>query len=145
SDACRCAPAEWRALVVMKVSLCASNLGRSVALIACGAALCGCTAELTGPDGGTLGGGGSPSGVGGTTGGPGTPGSSGGGDAGPPPAYEAPMAALRRLTRSQFATALADIFGAEVQRSRLDSDNYPGNFAVIGAASVVTSELGAER
>lgn len=55
------------------------------------------------------------------------------------------MAALRRLTRSQFATALADIFGAEVQRSRLDSDNYTGNFAVIGAASVVTSELGAER
>lgn len=129
----------------MKACFYGPTIGRSVALIACSASLLACTAELSGPDGGTPGGGGSPTGVGGTTGGTSGSSGSGGANPGPPPAYEPPPAVLRRLTRAQFATALEDVFGTQVDRSRLDSDNYTGNFAVIGAASVVTSELGAER
>jgi hypothetical protein len=37
------------------------------------------------------------------------------------------------------------VFGVEVEVEELDADSWTGNFAVIGAASVVTSELGAEQ
>jgi len=94
-----------------------------------------------------------PGGVGGATGGTtigaggagAAPTGSGAAPGTPPPPYAAPVGMLRRLTRSQFATAMADIFGFEVDRKLLDSDNYSGDFAAIGAASVVTSEVGAER
>jgi hypothetical protein len=52
---------------------------------------------------------------------------------------------LRRLTRMQFRNAVRDVFGFEVNASELDADSFYGNFAVIGAASVVTSEGGVER
>lgn len=131
-------------LAVMTCRFSDSVAGLSAVFLACGWSLVACTAELSAPDVGAPGTGGATTSVGGMSGLPGTSGS-GGTTAGPPPAYEPPVAALRRLTRLQFATAVEDVFGAPVDRSLLDSDNYTGDFAVIGAASVVTSELGAER
>lgn len=52
---------------------------------------------------------------------------------------------LRRLTRTQFRNALRDVFGVEVDVSELDADNWTGNFSVVGASSVVTSERGVEQ
>jgi hypothetical protein len=52
---------------------------------------------------------------------------------------------LRRLTRAQFANALHDVFGVAVDVSALDPDSYNGNFASIGASSVVTSPTGVEQ
>jgi hypothetical protein len=52
---------------------------------------------------------------------------------------------LRRLTRPQFRNAVRDVLGIEVDTSRLDADSWNGNFAVIGASTVVTSETGVER
>jgi hypothetical protein len=52
---------------------------------------------------------------------------------------------LRRLTRAQFRNAVRDVFGVEVNVNELEPDSYNGNFAVIGAASVVTAERGVEQ
>jgi hypothetical protein len=52
---------------------------------------------------------------------------------------------LRRLTRAQFKNAVSDVFGVEVDIDDLDPDAWTGDFAAIGAASVVTSELGVEQ
>lgn len=64
-----------------------------------------------------------------------------------PPPFQAAPGMLRRLTRTQFRNAVRDIFGSDVDVdvSRLDGDNWTGNFAVIGAASVVTSQRGVEQ
>jgi hypothetical protein len=62
-----------------------------------------------------------------------------------PPAYAAPAGMLRRLTSTQFRNAVRDVFGVDTDVTQLDGDSWDGNFAVIGAASVVTSDLGAER
>lgn len=51
---------------------------------------------------------------------------------------------LRRLTKAQFHNAIADVFGVDPDVTDVDSDNWAGNFAVIGASIVVTSQLGAE-
>jgi hypothetical protein len=50
---------------------------------------------------------------------------------------------LRRLTRSQFRNAVRDIFGVEVDVTKLDSDI--GQFPAIGAAAVETSPRGVEQ
>ncbi|HEY3497059.1 MAG TPA: DUF1592 domain-containing protein, partial [Polyangiaceae bacterium] len=49
------------------------------------------------------------------------------------------------LTRAQFRNALLDVFGVEVNVQELDPDNWNGNFAVVGAATVVTTERGVEQ
>ncbi|WP_437573140.1 DUF1592 domain-containing protein [Sorangium sp. So ce887] len=49
------------------------------------------------------------------------------------------------MTRTQFRNAVRDVFGVEVNLDALDSDSWNGNFAVIGAATVVTSERGVEQ
>lgn len=76
-------------------------------------------------------------------------GGSGGSSMGPvsqnAPPYQPAPGTLRRLTRTQFRNAVRDVFGVEVDTGELDSDNYTGNFAVVGAATVVTSERGVEQ
>ncbi len=62
-----------------------------------------------------------------------------------PPPFEPAAGMLRRLTRMQFRNAVRDVFGFEVNPSELDADSFYGSFAVIGAASVVTSEGGVEQ
>jgi hypothetical protein len=52
---------------------------------------------------------------------------------------------LRRLTRAQFANAVRDLLGQEVDVSALDADSYDGHFAVVGASKVVTSPRGVEQ
>jgi hypothetical protein len=90
-------------------------------------------------------GGTTPSGTGGTV--PtGTAGAAGSGPLFPnPPAFQAPVGMLRRLTRAQFRNAVRDVFGVEVNTADLESDSWNGNFAVIGAATVVSSERGVEQ
>jgi len=60
----------------------------------------------------------------------------------PPPFQPAP-GMLRRLTRAQFANAVKDVFGVDVDVNALDADI--GAFASIGAASVHTSPRGVEQ
>jgi hypothetical protein len=62
-----------------------------------------------------------------------------------PPPFQPAAGLLRRLTRTQFRNAVRDVFGVEVDVNLLDPDSYNGNFAAIGAASVVTSERGVEQ
>lgn len=62
-----------------------------------------------------------------------------------PPAFQPAVGMLRRLTRTQFRNAVRDVFGVEVNVNELDSDSYNGNFATVGASSVVTSERGVEQ
>jgi hypothetical protein len=101
--------------------------------------------QMPGAGHGTGGSGGSASSSGGTSG----SGGAGSTSVGPlfpnPPPYEAAPALLRRLTRTQFRNSLHDVFGFDVDTNALDSDSWDDNFAVIGASSVVTSELGAEQ
>jgi hypothetical protein len=53
---------------------------------------------------------------------------------------------LRRLTRSQFSNALRDLVpAAQVETNELDTDDWTGNFAVIGASVVSTSSRGVEQ
>ncbi|AUX45164.1 hypothetical protein SOCE26_066450 [Sorangium cellulosum] len=52
---------------------------------------------------------------------------------------------LRRLTRTQFRNAVRDVFEVDVDVNELDADSWNGNFAVIGASTVVTSERGVEQ
>ncbi|HVJ16864.1 MAG TPA: DUF1588 domain-containing protein, partial [Polyangiaceae bacterium] len=59
--------------------------------------------------------------------------------------FQPAAGALRRLTRTQFRNAVRDLLGVEVDIAELDPDSWNGNFAVIGAASVVTSERGVEQ
>jgi hypothetical protein len=113
----------------------------------CAALALGCTADVTAP-----GGQGSPNG-GGTTGQPASGGSAGmtpgptqvddDGRITNPPAFQPPAGMVRRLTRSQFRNAVRDIFGVEVDVTKLDSDI--GQFAAIGAAAVETSPRGVEQ
>ncbi|WP_437497340.1 DUF1592 domain-containing protein [Sorangium sp. So ce1099] len=49
------------------------------------------------------------------------------------------------MTRTQFRNAVRDVFDVEVNVDALDADSWNGNFAVIGAATVVTSERGVEQ
>ncbi|WP_437799880.1 DUF1592 domain-containing protein [Sorangium sp. So ce693] len=49
------------------------------------------------------------------------------------------------MTRTQFRNAVRDVFGVEVNINDLDADSWNGNFAVIGASTVVTSERGVEQ
>ncbi|WP_437595399.1 DUF1592 domain-containing protein [Sorangium sp. So ce590] len=49
------------------------------------------------------------------------------------------------MTRTQFRNAVRDVFGVEVHLDALDADSWNGNFAVIGASTVVTSERGVEQ
>jgi hypothetical protein len=76
-------------------------------------------------------------------------GTAGAGGTGPlfpnPPAFQPPAGALRRLTRAQFRNAVRDVFGVEVNTAELDPDSWNGNFAVIGASTVVSSERGVEQ
>lgn len=62
-----------------------------------------------------------------------------------PPPFEPAPAMLRRLTRTQFRNAVRDVFGVEVDIGELDADSWNGDFAVVGAAHVVTSERGVEQ
>lgn len=62
-----------------------------------------------------------------------------------PPPFQAATGMLRRLTRPQFRNAIRDVLGVEVDMNRLDADSWNGNFAVIGASTVVTSETGVEQ
>lgn len=119
-------------------------------LAAAGGALAlGCTAELSDPGGQNNPTGGSAVGQGG-----GATGGSGGTTSGPmqvgddgrianPPPFQPPVGMLRRLTRSQFRNAVRDIFGVEVDVTKLDSDI--GQFPAIGAAAVETSPRGVEQ
>jgi len=52
---------------------------------------------------------------------------------------------LRRLTRAQFSNAMQDLLGVDVDETQLDPDSWDGNFAVIGASTVVTSANGVEQ
>ncbi len=135
--------------------------------ISAGALLLACTSKIEGPQGGegpsgVVGGGGAASS---STSGSGTQGVSGGSSVtgsvdgsvgsstgsggtgtiteGPPPFQPAP-GMLRRLTGAQFKNAVSDVFGVAVLGD-LDADDWTGGFAAIGAASVVTSELGVEQ
>jgi hypothetical protein len=60
-----------------------------------------------------------------------------------PPPFQPPAGMLRRLTRSQFRNAVRDIFGVEVDVTKLDSDI--GQFPAVGAAAVQTSPRGVEQ
>lgn len=51
----------------------------------------------------------------------------------------------RRLTRAQFRNALHDLLAVEVNVAELEPDSWNGNFATVGAATVVTSEAGVEH
>src|SRR5690606_30698257 len=62
-----------------------------------------------------------------------------------PPRFQPAPGMLRRLTRTQFKNAVSDVFGVEVDVSALDADHWTEGFASIGAASVVTSQLGVEQ
>lgn len=62
-----------------------------------------------------------------------------------PPKFQPAAGMLRRLTRTQFRNAVRDVFEVEVDVNKLDADSWNGNFAVIGAATVVTSERGVEQ
>jgi hypothetical protein len=61
-----------------------------------------------------------------------------------PPPFQPAAGMLRRLTRTQFRNAVRDVFGVEVDLADLDSDSWNGNFATIGAATVVTAERAVE-
>jgi hypothetical protein len=61
------------------------------------------------------------------------------------PAFEPAPGMLRRLTRTQFRNSVRDVFGAEIDIQELDGDNWVGDFAVVGAATVVTSARGVEQ
>jgi len=52
---------------------------------------------------------------------------------------------LRRLTRAQFSNAMQDLLAVSVDETQLDPDSWDGNFAVIGASTVVTSANGVEQ
>lgn len=134
----------------MKKAFPSSSPVQSLAVL-CAALALGCTADLTTP-----GGQGSPNG-GGTAGQVGAGGGSGGsagttpgvtqvdedGRISNPPPFQPAAGMLRRLTRSQFRNAVRDIFGVEVDVTKLDSDI--GQFAAIGAAAVETSPRGVEQ
>jgi hypothetical protein len=62
-----------------------------------------------------------------------------------PPAFAPAPGALRRLTRNQFRNAMKDVFGYDVNVNDLDADSFTANFASLGAATVVTSDRGAEQ
>lgn len=145
---------------------CGPLLGEAVTFGAL-ALLAACTGTVDPPAGGGDGTGGRAigSGSGGTGGGPATggpiPGGTGGtgagantstgGAGGPvliatnPPPFQPATGMLRRLTRTQFRNAVKDVFNVEVNIGELDADSWNGNFANVGAATVITSERGVEQ
>lgn len=136
----------------MKKASSSSSLLAPLAVFGAALAL-GCTADLTGPGVQGSSGGGGAAGPPASTGGGGMVGS-GGMTTGPvqvdedgrimnPPAFQPAGGMLRRLTRSQFRNAVHDIFGVDVDVTKLDSDI--GQFAAIGAAAVETSPRGVEQ
>jgi hypothetical protein len=60
-------------------------------------------------------------------------------------AFEPAPGMLRRLTRTQFRNSVRNVFGVEVDISDLDGDSWEGDFAAVGASTVVTSAVGAEQ
>ncbi|MEA2700135.1 MAG: hypothetical protein QOI66_4406 [Myxococcales bacterium] len=110
-------------------------MGAALAAIAVSAAGCTGTVEGTGmtPPGGS--------------GGSGNPGMTGmgTGSTGPtdmPPGGDQPAAHLHRLTSSQFANSLRDLFGAGVPIGALDPDQPTGGFVSVGSSSIVSSSSG---
>jgi hypothetical protein len=111
-------------------------------VVACSALLAlGCTGEGEGPAPGTNPDN-NPPGMGGSSTGGSMPTDTTGLESNPPPFQPAP-GMLRRLTRAQFANAVKDVFGVDVDVSQLDPDI--GQFATVGAASVHTSPRGVEQ
>jgi hypothetical protein len=111
-----------------------ARLGNAALGVGCLSLLFACTGEVLGS--GDAGAG--PSSPGG--------GSSAGGAAGAnPPPFEPAAGMLRRLTRAQFRNSVRDVFGVDVDVDELEPDSWNGNFAAIGAASVVTAERGVEQ
>lgn len=109
----------------------------------------GSNGGVAGTSGGASAGTGSGTGAAPSNGSGGSAGTAGGSGVAPPfsnpPPFQPAAGMLRRLTRTQFRNAIRDIFAVEVDVSALDADSWDGDFAVIGAASVVTSELGVEQ
>ena len=107
----------------------------------------------TSGSGSTTGAGGSASGSAGAGATGGSTGATGGGagmaDVGTiypnPPAFAPAPGILRRLTRNQFRNAVRDVFAYDVAINDLDTDSFTGNFASIGAATVITSDRGVEQ
>jgi hypothetical protein len=62
-----------------------------------------------------------------------------------PPAFQPAPGMLRRLTRTQFRNAVRDVFGVEVDIGQLEADSWNGNFAVVGASTITSSEHGVEQ
>src|SRR5688572_23616664 len=139
----------------MKMAFWAELRSTERAVACCALALLvGCTGQIGTISSGTPGTGGTvTTGAAGTaatgTGGTVATGTAGAGGAGPlfpnPPAFQPPVGTLRRLTRSQFRNAVRDVFGVEVNLANLEPDSWNGNFAVIGAGTVVSSERGVEQ
>ena len=109
----------------------------------------GASGGAAGASGGASAGTGSGTGAAPSNGAGGSSGAAGGSGLAPPfsnpPPFQPAAGMLRRLTRTQFRNALRDIFAVDVDVSQLDADSWDGDFAVIGAATVVTSELGVEQ
>lgn len=59
--------------------------------------------------------------------------------------FEPQPGLLRRLTRAQFRNATYDLTGVTVDVQELEADSFKGEFASVGASTVVTSNLGAEQ
>jgi hypothetical protein len=62
-----------------------------------------------------------------------------------PPPYTPSPGMLRRLTRAQFRNAIRDVFGVEVDVQALEADSWNGEFAAVGASTVVSSQRGVEQ
>jgi len=130
------------------------DLNSSSALVGAVVALAACTSGTAAPpaaDGpGAAGAGASPStntaGTGvGPSAGAGPTGSGGSSAVSPPPPFAPAPGMLRRLTRAQFSNAMQDLLAVDVDETQLDPDSWDGNFAVIGASTVVTSPNGVEQ
>jgi hypothetical protein len=112
-------------------------MGAALAAIAVSAASCTGTVEGTGttPPGG--GGSGNP----GMTGmGTGSTGSTSPTDM--PPGGDQPSAHMHRVTSSQFANSVRDLFGAGVPIGAVDPDQPTGGFVSIGSSEIVSSSSG---
>jgi len=126
---------------------------RTAIVASCVLGLAACTGEVQGPAGAGTGAAGTGAAGQSSAGGPSTVGgaaSMAGSGSGPGPS-SSPLAflpapgMLRRLTRAQFRNAVRDLLGVNVDVSELGPDSWNGNFAVIGASTVVTSDTGVEQ
>lgn len=127
-----------------------SRRGAELGVIVAIASL-GCTGVLHDTDGfeageGTGAGSGKPGSNGSGANAGGSAGSGGGGSStSEPPPFEPAPGMLRRLTRAQFRNAVREIFGVEVDERELDPDSYNGEFATVGAATIVSSPRAVEQ